>query len=234
MKTIQQLFWILISLLLFGCDTLSNAVSDNTNSTQSELPAPPVTTKTIQVACVGDSITQGVGISNVSDRYPAQLSKLLGEGWKVKNFGVKSATLMNAGNLPYGQTKKFHASRGYNPDIVVIMLGTNDAKHHNWAKQHHFISDYTKLIKSYENLPSQPIVYICYPPTVKKSVAGISNQRIKHEVIPKIKQVSLDNSVSVIDVHAAFYQKKGLFADDVHPNKHGAKEVANIVYSTIY
>ena len=41
----------------------------------------------IRVACVGDSITAGSGASN-GNSYPAQLGRMLGEKWVVKNFGL--------------------------------------------------------------------------------------------------------------------------------------------------
>jgi sialate O-acetylesterase len=54
---------------------------------------------------VGDSITQGVGIEDwARNGYPAQLGRLLGEGWDVRNFGRAAATLLAKGDLPYHRT----------------------------------------------------------------------------------------------------------------------------------
>ena len=45
----------------------------------------------IRVACVGDSITAGYGLSDPGTQsYPAQLQALLGSGYSVGNFGVSS------------------------------------------------------------------------------------------------------------------------------------------------
>ena len=50
----------------------------------------------IKVACVGNSITYGTGLSDrATQSYPVQLQKLLGERYEVENFGKPGATLLN-------------------------------------------------------------------------------------------------------------------------------------------
>ena len=50
----------------------------------------------IKVACVGNSITYGTGLSDrVTQSYPVKLQKLLGERYEVENFGKPGATLLN-------------------------------------------------------------------------------------------------------------------------------------------
>lgn len=47
----------------------------------------------IKVACVGNSITYGAGISNrEKNSYPAQLQYYLGDDYEVRNFGSNGAT----------------------------------------------------------------------------------------------------------------------------------------------
>ncbi|MBQ0024637.1 MAG: hypothetical protein KBT00_02795, partial [Bacteroidales bacterium] len=47
----------------------------------------------VKVACIGDSVTYGYGLENRdNDSYPAQLQKLLGNGYDVRNFGHNGAT----------------------------------------------------------------------------------------------------------------------------------------------
>src|SRR5690606_38894849 len=49
----------------------------------------------IKVACVGDSITAGLGIADPGTQsYPAQLQALLGSGYTVQNYGDSGRTLM--------------------------------------------------------------------------------------------------------------------------------------------
>ena len=229
MKYIKILLLSILSIGIIGCGSTSESVSETPDT-----PGTPSHTLT-RVACVGDSITEGTGLSNPGqDSYPAQLSTIVGQDWDVRNFGKKSATLMKSGSLPYWNTSPFVPSHEFNPDVVIIMLGTNDAKPGNWTNNSTFVSDYTAMIQSYKNLPSQPIVYVCYPPPVYAVVAGITDARIKNEVIPKIAQVASENGVRVIDIYSALSNKKALFPDNVHPNKEGARQLAQTVYQTIY
>ena len=50
----------------------------------------------IKIACVGDSITAGVGSQN-GQSYPTQLQALLGSKYEVKNFGYSGSTAQDDG-----------------------------------------------------------------------------------------------------------------------------------------
>ena len=88
------------------------------------------------------------------------------------------------------------------PDIVVIMLGTNDMRDINFDENSTFVEDYTALIDSYQALNSNPTVYICYPPPSYADAYGITNERIIGVLIPMITQVAELNNVNVIDVYS--------------------------------
>lgn len=56
----------------------------------------------VKVACIGDSITYGLGLEDRDrDSYPAQLQRLLGAEYQVGNFGKSGATLLRHGHRPY-------------------------------------------------------------------------------------------------------------------------------------
>ena len=99
----------------------------------------------IRLACVGDSITAGVGAAG-GQSYPNQLAKMLGERWEVRNFGVSGSTLLNQGDMPYQKQGAFQAALKFEPQVVVIMLGTNDTKPQNWKLKSKFASDYKDLL----------------------------------------------------------------------------------------
>ncbi len=81
--------------------------------------APPVKDgKAAKIACVGDSITGGFGVTKGMS-WPDQISKLLGGICEVRNFGVGGSYL-----LGYQSTDAFKNAKSFNPDVVVIMLGT--------------------------------------------------------------------------------------------------------------
>lgn len=79
----------------------------------------------VRVACVGDSITAGVGASK-GNAYPDQLGRMLGGKWAVMNFGVSGATLLNHGDKPYQKQAAFKKALDSQPNVVIIKLGTND------------------------------------------------------------------------------------------------------------
>ena len=179
----------------------------------------------IKVACVGDSITEGAGAER-GKSYPDQLQALLGEKYKVGNFGVSGRTLLQKGDLPYRKEKKYQAALAMQPDIVIIMLGTNDTKPQNWKFEAEFVGDYRDLIKSFQALSSKPKVYVCRPcPVPGKGNFGINEENILKEIErlgPLIKELNC----GMIDMHAALLEKAALLPDRVHPNTAGAGEMA--------
>jgi len=213
-------------LLFISCGSVdvngqidSNQVHENNN--------------TLRIACVGDSITEGVGLSS-SETYPSQLLSMLGEGYVVQNFGKQSATVMKNGSLPYWNTIEYINSLNYNPDIVIIMLGTNDARPENWENNSSFVSDYEDLVESYSNLPGKPIVYIAYPTPVYGDLYGITNDRVVGEVIPNIRKVAENKGIILIDTYTPLVNKISMFPDELHPDKEGARLIAEQIYVTIY
>ena len=80
----------------------------------------------IRITCVGDSITDGIGASNGENAYPSQLQKLLGDSYLVLNKGVSGTTVTRSDERAYTKTSKYQESLESNPDIVIILLGTND------------------------------------------------------------------------------------------------------------
>ena len=118
----------------------------------------------IRVACIGNSITYGTFIPNREmNCYPAQLQAYLGDGYEVKNFGASGRTILSKGDYPYSETDTYKASLEYQPDIVLIKLGTNDTKPQNWKYKNEFKDNYQTLIDTYQNLKSHPRIILLTP-----------------------------------------------------------------------
>ncbi|MDC0497388.1 GDSL-type esterase/lipase family protein [bacterium] len=189
----------------------------------------------IRVACVGDSITYGASIKGRANNcYPAQLQRLLGKAYEVQNFGVNGATLLKKGNNPYWRTKRFKPAHAFNPDIVVIKLGSNDSKPDNWRHKDNFVDDYVALIESFRALPSKPVVYICKPvPAFPPGNSKITDPIVRGEVIPLIQEVAEKAKVEVIDLYVALSDRADLFPDKVHPNAKGAGVIAQTIFTYV-
>ncbi|MBN2128629.1 MAG: hypothetical protein JW741_04000 [Sedimentisphaerales bacterium] len=188
-----------------------------------------------RVACVGDSITYGSGISDrMHDSYPAQLQRLLlqyDRDWEVSNFGVSGATLLHRGDKPYIQQSAYNSATAYEPDIVIIKLGTNDSKPQNWQYKEDFVADYSAMIDVFRSLPSQPQVWICRPVPAFQITWGISPEIIRDEILPLVEQVALENEVPVIDLYTALLGEGHFFPDNIHPNAEGAGVMAEVIGS---
>lgn len=187
-----------------------------------------------RIACVGDSITYGYSISNRDkNSYPAQLAKMLGNKWSVRNFGVNSSTLLEKGNKPYSKTIGFNSALEFKPNIVVILLGTNDSKPENWRYKNNYIKDYIALINKFRKIDSSLNIWVCYPVPVYSKPGSISDRIIRNEIIPMINEVASQTNVKTIDLYTPLSNKENLFPDSLHPNTNGNKIIANEVFNTI-
>lgn len=186
------------------------------------------------VACVGDSITKGALASNLDTKsYPAQLQNILGIDYTVKNFGVGGSTLLKNGDKPYWEQSLFSQSTGFNPDIVIIMLGTNDAKPRNWVYKDKFVSDLSLLVNHYRSLKSKPVVYIATSPTAYTNGIGVTDNTISGEVVKLQRQVARNMKCAIIDINSVTKNKPTLFADGVHPNDSGYAVIANAMSTVV-
>lgn len=186
----------------------------------------------VKVAAVGDSITYGMNVeSRTTNSYPLQLGQRLGSDYQVENFGHSARTLLEKGDLPYLKSPQFKKSLDFDPNVVVIQLGTNDTKSQNIKFLDQFVDDYVKLIHTYKNLSKKPVVYISLPPHIFKTAYGITQSSLD-KTLPKIfeaaKEANVD--VSIIDNFTETDEAIGLIPDGVHPNARGAAILANNVY----
>ena len=188
----------------------------------------------VRVACIGNSITFGAGIKNRSrDSYPSVLARMLGDSYWVKNFGVSARTMLNKGDHPYMNEPAYKNALAFNPNIVVIKLGTNDSKSFNWKYKADFMKDAQTMIDAFKGLPSQPKIYLCYPSKSYRTGDNINDDIISKEIIPMIKKVAKKNHFPIIDLHAAMDGMPELFPDRIHPNEKGAQVMAKAVYQSI-
>lgn len=195
--------------------------------------------KKIKVACVGDSITYGATIGNrKANCYPAQLQKILGNSYEVRNFGANGSTVQKHGDRPYIKQKVYERSGKFQPDIVLFMLGTNDSKYFNWKDMKHFMEDYEELVEYYRSLPSQPDVYLMTPSTSYCEGVNEEGFYINNEIVDYIADevIAYGNKIglTVIDIHEITANHKEWYPKDpVHPNKVGANAIAREVSSVL-
>jgi acyl-CoA thioesterase I len=193
-----------------------------------------VSALTIKVACIGDSITEGSGLSNPTvTAYPVVLGKLLGTNYQTRNFGVSGRTLLRKGDYPYWNEQAFRTATNYSPDVVTIKLGTNDSKPYNWKYKAEFARDLGDLIDVFANLPSHPRIFVCFPVPAYALTYDITPEVIKNEIIPIIIQVARQKGAMTIDLYTALSGRPDLFPDNIHPNAAGAALIARTIQGAI-
>ena len=206
----------------------------------------------IKVACIGNSITDGHGIDFApANGYPAQLQKLLGNDYWVKNFGVSGRTMLNKGDQPYMNETAWKDAVAFKPDVVVIKLGTNDSKPQNWQYGAEFKQDLQQLITTLRPDLLKPVkkgkknkkqviknegpkIILCTPiPAFKKSW-NINDEIITNNIIPIQQEVASEYNLKVIDLHTLFGDGKDTMLEDgIHPNGKGAQKMAKIIADAI-
>ncbi len=188
-----------------------------------------------RVACVGNSITDGYGIPlSGTQGYPAVLGRLLGGKYVVRNFGVAGRTMLQNGDSPYMKDEVFRWSKEFNPDIVVVKLGTNDSKPQNWKHKDEFMADAQRMIDEFKALPARPDIYLAYPVKAMSAAFDISDSVIVNGIIPMIQELARKNGLKVIDLHSASDGHSEWFIrDGIHPNEKGAAAIAEEVKKAI-
>lgn len=173
---------------------------------------------TQQVACVGDSITYGAHSTGGNATYPGQLQIILDEKYgkyryNITNLGNSGKMMLKKSCAPWWKTKQYEEFVAKRWDIVIIMLGTNDA--HNtcnepasregctsdWSvdcggpnktslKNCQFAEDFADLVKIAQGLgvgSASPQVYVMIPPPLMSNSAGWpSEQTTINTLFPKL------------------------------------------------
>jgi lysophospholipase L1-like esterase len=191
----------------------------------------------IKVACLGNSVTYGLGIDYLAtNAYPAQLQYMLGNHYQVKNFGKSGATLLRKGHQPYWKTSEFADALSFQPDIAIIHLGLNDTDPRNWpAYQDEFMGDYSRLIDTLRTINPDIEIFIALLspifPGHRRFKSGTRDwHRQINSIIPNIAHA---NDVQLIDFFNPLYSRPDLLPDQIHPNKEGATILARTVYSAV-
>ena len=198
-------------------------------------PLAPASAQQVKIFANGDSITYGAGSSDGNVKsYAPILAGLLGTNYTVQRDGVSGATLLKKGQPSYFNTQGVQNTIQANPDIITILLGTNDSKPSNWVYRDEFVADYLSLIDTYRALPSGPDIYPCLPPPAEELPSDIRGSVIANEVIPRILEAARQRGLQVIDLHTPFLDTlQSLFPDGIHPNDEGHRIMATRIRDAI-
>lgn len=180
----------------------------------------------IRVACVGDSITESSG-------YPESLQMMLGTDYYVRNFGVSGSTVLLSSDRPYVNQIEYQYSQSFQPSIVIIMLGTNDARASLNQTISNFSIDYKKLIGEYQALANNPDIWLVKPPPILENELYLRNMQLQQVIIPQIDQIANELDLPIIDVNSPLTGYPEYFGDGVHPSIEAAMIIATAINEAI-
>ncbi len=233
-KAVQIILIVLLALAILLAVGFSYLYSHGLSGLQANTQPQP---GQIKVACVGDSITYGHGVRNWEENnYPAVLQRLLGEGYHVANFGSSGACVNPMGDQPYTGRAVYTDSLAYEADILIFMLGSNDAKPENWTDAETFRSQFEALLGTYLTGEKIPTVYIglCakgfYLDGATSGPAGYDIQpAVVDEIVETLRGITTVSGcpVEILDIHALTGAHPEWFAaDGIHPDQAGAESIA--------
>ena len=191
----------------------------------------------VKVACIGNSITYGMTIPDRETMcYPAQLSRMLGEGYEVANFGHSGATLLRHGHRPYTSLDEWRGAKAFAPDIAVIHLGVNDTDPRDWPHYgDEFVSDYKAIIDTLRMINPQVRVYIArltpLSATHYRFPTGTRDWRL--EVNRAIDRVAEATGATLIDFDTPLRHRQHLLTDGIHPSAEGSRFLAETACKAI-
>lgn len=191
--------------------------------------------KVVNIACIGNGVTYGVGVENrEKNNFPQQLQYLLGANYKVTNFGVVNAPVLSNGVNGYNKTAAFKKSQTINPDIIFAELGLDEIKSSDTA----FISNFTNtlegIVQSYANLSARPRIVLFLPlPIFLNDSSLLNNSVIKNKIIPKIQKIAFEKNIEVLDLFSMFIDKQDLFLDKIHPSSLGGTLISKRLYELV-
>jgi len=198
--------------------------------------------KEIKVAVVGDSITEGYGLSDRSkNAYPVMLDSILGSYYSVLNCGQSSSTVQKKGDVPYWTRGEFYNVFAYKPEIIIIALGTNDVRPRmdgiqgtNWNEVN-FSKDYQAMIDTFNTINTKPKIFLCLPTPIYKNPFNWNDgdSALIASIIPAVRKIAEKNGLPVIDLYTQMSNQPENFLDGIHPNERGTRIIGEFISKAI-
>ncbi len=198
----------------------------------------------IRLTCIGDSITEGGG-GCMTDSYVSLLAQKLGDQYSVLNAGVSGRTMLKKGVLnsslqpySYWDTDAWQKALSSDPDIVTIMLGTNDAKYYNWEGMQqnlgdYYTLDYVDMITQLRKKTNVKEIFIMVPPPITIPNVFDMNQTIINQIFPTlVPNIANVTSVKLIDLFTPM-SATDYTCDGCHPTHAGNEVISDTMYEAI-
>ena len=190
----------------------------------------------VRVACVGNSITQGVGHAKPIPRTvtPGVLRQLLGQGYDVRNFGYSGRTApaawrlslparTDAGRRSELPARHSHRQAGDKRQQAVELENSTPT-----------LNAISPRLSSRSAGPKACLASTSACPYPAFLAPGsIDSAVIAHEVVPAVRRVARRLGAHVVDLHTPMKAYARCFPDGIHPNEEGAARMAALVYEAL-
>ncbi len=207
----------------------------NTAATNYERP--------LRIACCGDSITFGTCAKDTAEGgyiyakenyfYPTQMQKLYGTDAVVGNFGYPGSYVGPNYNR-YLNSCVYNALIQFDPDVIVLALGTNNASLMPSGKSD-FISYYrTMLNDMHKRFPDATIIMTT---ALYRWDKAERTQQVDNYIIPVQKQMAEEfkDFVVLYDANKEYrpYGTTTYYQDKLHPNNAGYVKLAEVMKKAV-
>ena len=192
-----------------------------------------------KITFVGDSITHSIKASNWNATLPSQMNAVFGNTFDCYNGGSSGSTAVKPGyGWPYELQNQYTWTHEFKGDLVVMMLGSNDANYlrdeqtkemfdeetiESWHTR--FITDYTRIAQSYIDDGAQ-IIFMLPPCNYNTAWTWETLQTVGAWV----NEVGEALNVKVFDMWSVTEGHEDWFADGCHPNDEGYVHMASALY----
>ena len=198
----------------------------------------------VKVACVGDSITQGINSSRNDLTYPAFLQQMLGWDYCVLNAGLSGYAICDNDPYAYGKSAQYATALKFEPEVVIFALGTNDSNPgqawKDWSdpnRKDMFLDSARGLLDSFYDKNEDAQIFICLPTPLFDGRGGWDapnwNKNIDAYSLPLIKQIAEEYELPQVDLYSWGAENDAVFTDGLHPKDQSYKDYALAVYERI-
>ena len=182
------------------------------------------TEKKITVVCIGDSITEGFGLEDVTCTYPFLLQEFLEENYRVCALSCFHPNCCKEALALCG-------------DVYVILLGTDAAQNMQGtdsysSAEEKLAAELQEIITKLRATLPDSLIFLVTPMPASPHLLNEHTKLCLNRLLPCIAAIAADNQLSLIDLYdelsklpeeelAAIYQDDG-----IHPNVQGTMLIA--------
>lgn len=191
--------------------------------------------KPLRIACCGDSITFGTcaaaetvnGYTYAKENffYPNAMQKLYGTEAVVGNFGYPGSAI-GSGYNKYYNSGVYNAMTQFDPDVIVLALGTNNASQMPGSKDA-FLSYYRSMLGDmHKRFPEAKIIMTT---ALYRWDSAQRTEQVEKYIIPLQKQLADEyDYVTLYDAYTEYkpYGTTQYYKDKLHPNNLGYQKLA--------